>query len=47
MENLMLLILGLFISAIGFVNIKGNISCGSFCWKLMKKRRSNDLWLSL
>jgi len=26
MENLMLLILGLFISAIGFVNIKGNIS---------------------
>ena len=26
MDNLMLLILGLFISAIGFVNIKGNIS---------------------
>ena len=26
MENLLLLILGLFISAIGFVNIKGNIS---------------------
>ena len=26
MENLMLLVLGLFISAIGFVNIKGNIS---------------------
>lgn len=26
MENLVLLILGLFISAIGFVNIKGNIS---------------------
>ena len=26
MENLMLLILGLIISAIGFVNIKGNIS---------------------
>lgn len=26
MENLMLLILGLFISAIGLVNIKGNIS---------------------
>ena len=26
MENLMLLMLGLFISAIGFVNIKGNIS---------------------
>ncbi len=26
MENLMLLILGLFISAIGYVNIKGNIS---------------------
>lgn len=26
MDNLMLLILGLFISAIGLVNIKGNIS---------------------
>ena len=47
MENIMLLILGVFISVMGIVNIKGNISTiHSYNRRKSKRRRYTKVWKS-